>query len=215
MMATGRGNQAHMRICSLTICTSVALSLTGCLTQTFGPPLPPPDAPTTSVHRAFITDHTFAADFGGLRGADALCQGEADAAGLGGGWLAWLADDTGDPTTRFIHTSAFVRLDGVTIASSFGELVGGSIENRITSTPTGQDLPNAGCWTNVSIGAHPPKTAAGDNTPTSCANWTSRDGSLQGGRGFNNMTDREWTFSGTQRCDTNVIPANHLYCFEQ
>lgn len=198
---------------SLTI-SMFALGTSACSTQSFAPPPPPDASPTTSVHRAFITDNTFAADFGGLRGADALCQGEADAAALGGVWLAWLADDTGDPTTRFITTSAYVRLDGVTIASGFAELVSGSIENPITMTPTGRVLPNDGTWTNVSIGAHEPGRVPGDD-PTSCANWTSRDGSLQGGRGFTSMTDREWTFSGFQTCDTNEVPPNHLYCFEQ
>jgi hypothetical protein len=189
--------------------------LAGCLTQTFAPP-PAPDAPTpTVVRRAFVTDNAFASDFGGLRAADALCQGEADAAALRGTWLAWLADDTGDPATRFNTSFMYVRLDGVIIAGDFGELAGGNIQNPITTTPTGQVLSSVVCWTNVAIGGHAPVSGVDHEGPANCGNWTSRDRTQWGDTGSNNLTSGYWTLWGAQTCDTNEVPPNHLYCFEQ
>lgn len=212
MMAMARGNQLHMRICSLTICT-LALTTSACLTQTFAPP-----PVVTTVHRAFMTDGAFAADFGGLSGADALCQAEADGAALGGTWLAWLADDNDDPVSRFTKAGVFVRIDGVLVAQDFKELVSGTLENPIALTPTGQPAPIGGCWTSVSIGGHGlgPGTLLGNvQQTTNCANWTSRDSSLMGATGQYNLTDQEWTIGGSQNCDPNEVPPEHLYCFEQ
>jgi hypothetical protein len=198
------GNHAYMRICSLALCT-----LTACVADSF-----PPPPGITALHRAFVTDGAFAPDFGGIAGADSLCQTEADAVKLGGSWLAWIADDTGDPVSRFDHSGAYVRLDGVLVAGNFDELVSGTLENAITSTPSGEYLPIGAAWTNVAIGGHAP----GPEAPlanASCANWTSRDISLQGGIGQYNFSSREWTFLGTDTCDADADHPNHLYCFEQ
>ncbi|MFT4040880.1 MAG: hypothetical protein QM692_22045, partial [Thermomicrobiales bacterium] len=53
----------------------------------------------------FTTSTTSAGNLGGLAGADATCQSLATAAGLTGTYMAYLADSTATPATRFTNTA--------------------------------------------------------------------------------------------------------------
>jgi hypothetical protein len=53
--------------------------------------------------RVFVSSQNGNGNMGGLAGADATCQSEADAAQLTGTFKAWLSDSTASPATRFTH----------------------------------------------------------------------------------------------------------------
>lgn len=161
------------------------------------------------ARRAFILGAGVSANFGGLAAADALCQNDAVAAGLGGTWKAWLADTTGSPATRFTQGGAFVRVDRTTIiANDWADLIDGSLDAAVLTQANGMTPPIGSCWTNVGVGG----TAAGGGT---CGNWTTTSSAMSGTRGQHNLTDISWTSSGSQNCDPALVPAARLYCFEQ
>jgi len=53
----------------------------------------------------FVTLSDYTGDLGGLEGADAICEAEADDAGLTGTYKAWLSDTNVGPDTRFTHST--------------------------------------------------------------------------------------------------------------
>lgn len=76
-------------------------------------------------YRVFVTStQTAPGALGGVAGADRICQNLADAAGLGGRFMAWVSTRTSSPSTRFITrpTVPYQTLDGTVIASSWDGL---------------------------------------------------------------------------------------------
>jgi len=159
--------------------------------------------------RAFISANTFPANFGGLTGADAICQSEAQSHQFGGIWKAWLADSTASPDTRFTKHGAFIRAsDHVVIADDYADLTDGTLDNAVLKLADGTTPAIGSCWSNVT------STGVSAGT-TNCANWTSTSSGLSGARGQHNLTSGSWTNSGSQNCDPNVLAPARLYCFEQ
>jgi hypothetical protein len=75
----------------------------------------------------------------GLFGADDLCQGLANAAGLPGVYMAWLSDATGSPTSRFTRaTVPYVRVDGLSVADNWTDLTDNRLKRPINMTEKGQ-----------------------------------------------------------------------------
>ena len=60
--------------------------------------------------RAFVTSQLYNGNMGGLAGADARCQGLADAVGLPGTYRAWLSSATESPSTRTPPSMPFTSL---------------------------------------------------------------------------------------------------------
>ena len=80
----------------------------------------------------FVSSVTHDANFGGLAGADAFCQGLADAAALPGTYMAWLSDDSGSPSSRFAQSSeAYVLVDGTVVAHDWADLTDGDLQHPI------------------------------------------------------------------------------------
>lgn len=169
--------------------------------------LPEDNGDIPGARRVFITDGTYGGALGGLDGADAICQREADIAGLVGGWRAWLADSTGSPPTRFETRGTFVRLDGMIIADDWDDLLDFSLDAPIMFTASGQVPPAGHCWSNVGLG--------GIAREDSCRDWTSTSSTFAGSRAQYDLTDHAWSFNGSQNCDPNLVPPLRLYCFEQ
>jgi cysteine-rich repeat protein len=84
------------------------------------------------VRVAFVTAGTYDGNFGGLSGADHLCDQLAPA-GASGRWRAWLSDGIDSPSTRFESgfTGSYIRADGAPIAESWSDLIDGSLVNPI------------------------------------------------------------------------------------
>jgi hypothetical protein len=70
---------------------------------------------TPRPNRIFVTSETYDGDLGGIAGADAICQGHADAASLGGTWRALLQTPTEDWHERLTGSRGWVRVDGAPV----------------------------------------------------------------------------------------------------
>lgn len=167
----------------------------------------PDGGPAGGGSRVFVTSTTYTGNLGGLSGGDALCQARADAAALGGTWLAWLGDGTDGPATRFVHSDAEYRLvGGGVVATSWTDLIDGTIGVPLDHDETGTALPMADdmiVWTAV---FH----TGGNPTPVHCSGWTSSEVTLVP-TGLASATDTGWTVYGPNNCSE----MHRLYCFEQ
>ena len=164
----------------------------------------------------FVTESVHTGDFGGLEGADAICQAEAKAAGLAGTFLAWLSDSSESPFTRFTHYNAmleplypYMLVDGTLIANGWTDLTDGTISNMIHVTATGTP-PNGLllAWTNTMPGGQAFNILLNPGLD-SCSDWTDSRNSGWGGQ--LNEHDENWTITGQVDCNA----AAHLYCFQQ
>lgn len=158
--------------------------------------------------RVFQTSTTYTGNLGGLSGADAKCQDRANAANLGGTWKAWLSDNSNSPSTRFIKsTAAYKKINGITIANDWNDLIDGTILSGINMNEFGAPMTSGlSAWTGT--------TANGtfESRNLSCNGWTSSATTFEGLTGNNSTTNGNWSnSSGTIRCDGPV----NLYCFEQ
>jgi len=162
---------------------------------------------------AFVTMSAQNGNMGGLSGADAICQAEADAVGLTGTYLAWLADNTGSPDSRFSTaikgTLPIVRTDGTTIANNWADLTDGSIDAQMNYSVYGakKETNVSITWTNVA------NDGTLFNSSNTCVDWTSNNNADNGQTGTSTGTT-DWTersFSPTRDCQTRY----QIYCFEQ
>jgi hypothetical protein len=156
--------------------------------------------------RVFVTNQTFNAALGGLAGADAKCQGAADAKSLGGAWRAWLSTSSGSPGSTFTKSTLSYRLlDGTAVANNWNDLVDGSLANAINLTETGATIANGEVWTHTF-------TNAQKYSGSGCSNFGSSAGNQTAVVGLTGSKLSNWTGAYQQWCDrTNV----RLYCFEQ
>lgn len=163
---------------------------------------------------------------GGLLGADAFCQTLADSAGIGGSrtYLAWLADDSGSPDTRFTKSTfvPYVRTDGQTVADDYTDLttcdaIGNCLQNPITFDETGEEVPGGvgPVWTNVlATGLANGLGGTATEDQFSCFGWSVLG--VQGAIGFSTLTDDLWTTdSGDPITNRLCEQGARLYCFEQ
>jgi hypothetical protein len=156
---------------------------------------------------AFVSSALVDGNFGGLDGADALCQSLAMAAGLDGTFRAWLSDPTGSPSTRFTQAAVpYVRIDGVAIANNWAGLTSGTLLAPLDVTELGTPPPFVDAWSNT-------KTDGTQYTSNSYCNlWSSNSISDFGAEGVTNVTSASWTQAPMTRTCNSKIP---FYCFEQ
>lgn len=145
---------------------------------------------------------------GGLEAADAICQGLAEQAGLPGLYMAWLSDDTGSPSTRFVqHPGLYCRADGIPLASSYDDLTDcGNPEcliNPLNVTESG-DPADGASWSNT-------LTDGTLRSANHCTGWS--DNSGLGETGNPNATGSFWTENSLSSLCSS--PGNGIYCFEQ
>jgi Protein of unknown function (DUF1554) len=167
--------------------------------------------------RVFITTGTFTgAQIGGLIGADAKCQAEANAAQLGGTYKAWLSDITGSPSTRFTRSlvAPYVRPDGLILAQNYDDLVDGTLGGAINRNAMNQPQSGAPICdvTSVWVVTNTRTDGVISSDTLSCNNWTSNTGGSAWGRV--DSTNSSWTSSCSGGTDFCAKPAP-LYCFEQ
>jgi hypothetical protein len=160
-----------------------------------------------TASRVFVTSAKYTGALSGLTGGDAKCQALADAASLGGRWLAWLGDGTNGPATRFVHSDApYSLVGGNVIARNWPDLIDGTIEVPINHDERGAALPASDdmiVWTAV---FH----TGGNPTPVNCMGWTDASDSLVP-TGLASATDTGWTVTAPYYCSE----MHRVYCFEQ
>ncbi len=158
----------------------------------------------------FVTKASFKGNLGGLTGADAKCQAEADGPASvvpSGTYLAWLSDGTDSPDTRFTRSAhPYLLPDGTKIAEDFADLTDGSILHPINVDSTGKPLGLQQFWT----GTNPDGTTV--QPFVTCNGWmgNSAPGS-HGMVGSTAKTSTLWSARAPGRCSST----HRLACFQQ
>lgn len=157
------------------------------------------------ARRVFVTSEMTNGAAGGDEGADVRCEAIASAAGLGGQWRAWVSDSGASQARDRLEQSAvpYRLLDGTLVASSFTDLVDGTLAHAIDLEEHGARVPSGEVWT----GTRPDGTAA-DNK---CDNFTDSTTRSTGRVGLLTATNDLWTSASVATCDQ----ALRTYCFEQ
>ncbi|MBL0213027.1 MAG: hypothetical protein IPQ07_04025 [Myxococcales bacterium] len=75
----------------------------------------------------FVTSSSHSGNLGGLAGADATCQAEAQAASLPGTYRAYLSTSTINAPARLGSASGWIRADGKPVADKVSDLVAGHL----------------------------------------------------------------------------------------
>lgn len=145
----------------------------------------------------------------GLDAGDKICQKLADDAPLAGTYKAWLSDNTGSPSTRFVQSTVpYVRTDGVTVADDYADLI--NCGNQCLQAPIDRfesgEVPTGDrdVWTDTRTDGTIISTA------TDCNNW-SAGGIRLGFIGRRGATTTRWTFFTIRGCGQS----HRLYCFQQ
>jgi hypothetical protein len=159
--------------------------------------------------RVFVSSAVYTGALGGSPGADSLCGTLASHAGLGGSWMAWVADGTNPPPSqRFYKSGPYRTLNGAVVALNFPALTTMGLFNAIDLDETGASQAASSAvktWTGT--------TALGDAASQTCAGFTAGDASSAQGE-VGNLVDTSsgnWDADGSENCNKQL----HIYCFEQ
>lgn len=159
----------------------------------------------------FLTQGRYGPDLSGLAGGDAICQSEADAAGLPGTYKAWLSTAGESPSTRFTRASVpYILPNGTMVAEDWADLTDGSILAPIDCGPDGEQVPSIGYEYDVWTATKADGTPDTYNPIRDCGEWTG-DLDWYGMLGYSRATNGEWSYKISFRCWSYL----HLYCFQQ
>jgi hypothetical protein len=155
----------------------------------------------------FVTSTVMNANFGGVTGADAICQMRASAAGLRGTFRAWVSDSTSSAASRLVHhTGPYYRVDGTTVrvlSNDWADLTD-TIAVAFATDEFGVTQGNQMVWTATDF--------TGAYTGASCSNWTSTSAALTTTVGNSSAGSTTWTAWNTAyACNL----AARLFCLEQ
>ena len=151
-------------------------------------------------------------NIGGISGADAFCQSNADGAGStlqGLKFVAWLSNDTLDARDRIPsgeENIPFVKNDGLEtiIANNLNDLTDGTLDSQIDYNEVGSSVTNQEVWTGT-------KSDGTRSTRGTCSNWLSGSSSDDAEVGGTLFSDSQWTESEQDHCATNN---KRLYCIQ-
>lgn len=153
-------------------------------------------------------------ELNGLQGADAVCQQDAQTAGLTGTYKAWLSTSVATAADRLTQaTVPYVLTNKTVIASNWADLVDGTLQHPIDHYADGTKV-GAGGSRPVITGVWTGTGTSGTQAGPSCLDWTSNHRLEAGTIGRTYDTDSGWTdFNRDASCE-NVFN-RRLYCFEQ
>ena len=162
--------------------------------------------------RVFVTSTTYTGGgFGGLSGADNVCNQLAAGASLGGTYTAWLSDDTTSAADRVYHNpEGYITTNGDMVANSWADLINADFPH-----PPGADLLHTINYdeNGVDVGTVQPWSGTFENGQSSvnnCENWSTSVNDFRGDTGLTNDVNEYWSEYTAEGCDL----AMPLYCFE-
>lgn len=159
-----------------------------------------------TLRRIFVTSSTYAGDFGGIAGADALCNQSAVVLEPPGNFKAWLSDQTSSPWDRFdiAFSEVYQRLDGVQVViGGWPDLTDGAIAKAISVDEFGAQVQvSTYAWTSTEID--------GSELMPTCDDWTNSQSGVFGIVGSVIATDSTWTSADLLPCSAKM----RLYCVE-
>jgi hypothetical protein len=180
----------------------------------FGEDAPPAHDAAAERKRIFITNQAVNGALGGLTGADGICQKAAEAAKLGGRWVAWLASPAAPAIDRVTGTGPWYDVRQIDLIFT-GKTTGASpMTGIVPATPitrneNGQAFdPAVWYWTGTTA-----DRALGDH----CNSWASASAGLCGDDGvycgyYTNSGQAGQFWAGQSRTSCNAL--NHLLCIE-
>jgi hypothetical protein len=167
-----------------------------------GAPDGPSDAAVprpTGGRFVFVSSAQMTGKIGGIAQANAMCTTLAAKAGLGGTWIAWLAEDgSGSAQSRLTFSGSWHLVTGERVAASKAAL-GGSLEHAVDRTESGAAVTNGSAWTGVA-----------PLFGLDCDGWSFGMDAIEGSIGDSSSTTKSWQASSSAACDT----MHRLYCFE-
>lgn len=148
--------------------------------------------------RIFVTKNKYnGGEFGGTTGADTTCAAIASAKGFAGVYRAWLSTETTDAISRIQGNGPWRRLnDDEVVFKDRGALGGVPLVPVLFDEEGTSVANNSNAWTGTSIG--------GTRSSSTCSNWASSDGALEGGYGLADKSDSTWTAAGGEPCNDFV-----------
>jgi len=175
---------------------------------------------TTDKKIVFVTSALYDGDMGGLNGADALCQGHANGAGLGGTFKAWLSDATGSPSTRFTHGGPYVLRNNTVIANNWAQLTAGTLLHAINTTESGGTPPVGNGACTVILGPYIVWSNTTENgslfsSMGHCSNWSNTTGTYSGWATWNATMNWSIGCNGGDSAAIGCGSTNPLFCFQQ
>ena len=183
---------------------SIEVRMDELLEQCAGGEEPPPGPGTEKI--VFLTSQTFRGAFGGLAGADVICQSLASWVGLPGHYKAWLSDSTTSAADRLTQADVpYSLVDGTIVAAHWQDLTDGELMHAIDHDENGDVIDSQiGVWTNTR------EDGSVWGTDDSCEDWTNPGGTY-GRVGDNTAVSFSWTNGGSTACDNE----KNIYCFQQ
>ena len=164
------------------------------------------NAECISDREVFVTkEYLKAGKLMGLKGADALCQAEAELYELAypERFKAWLSDSKESPSTRFTTRNArYVLVNGAPIADDWNDLTDGQLSHAIDRSADGA-IDDVIVWTATLASGEPV------DTDDFCGDW-SMSGESFIRQGASSVTDSEWTALALPGF---CLELGHLYCF--
>lgn len=171
---------------------------------------------STGAKRVFVTSKVYTGNLGGLAGADAKCQGLADAAKLGGTYKAWLADSKQRVSTRFSAaglTGPWTLVDGTPVAADFAQLTKGTLFHALDLTELRGAPPatTAKCSTRTTSA-----WSEGSQEPplSQCLDWAGLPATGQSEYGIPTVT-KGWQADTCGAFGAQCLKTAALFCFEQ
>jgi hypothetical protein len=176
----------------------------------------PPDAgrPAAGQKRVFVTNAAYIGDLrtaagtpDGLAAGDRLCNTSAQAAALGGTWVAWLsASGLGGSTNaadRIADVGPWYRLDGHKVFNNKANLMTAPLLPIDVDENGRQIVIPVDVWTGTGVG--------GRSSAHDCNAWNGGPIVGNGTAGVSNGTDERWTDALLGNCSEK----RHLYCVEK
>lgn len=166
---------------------------------------------TAPSKRVFVTRELFAANFGGLEGADARCASAASKAGLTGTYRAWLssAKASTDAIDRLASSGPWNTTGGSVAFAEKPDQFGPPVTDLLDETGKPPVEPDAGAsaWA-----AWSGSDANGRSDGLDCSGWTSTSSAARAAVGNAKADDVQW---GGGKLSEPCSGRAALICFEQ